>query len=102
MSPRRRHAGGRPRSSGSALDFAERWGISEKSARRLAPLQLSEEGVAVLVAESKRFRAAQLHHIAARSRYSGGMAALGMRSRVPARKAEMAQKAAAGILRVEA
>jgi len=83
MSPRRRHAGGRPRSSSSLLDFAERWGVSEKSARRLAALPLSEEALAVLVAESKRFRAAQLHHIPAHARYSGGMAALGMRSRVP-------------------
>ena len=83
MSPRRRHAGGRPRSSSSVLDFAERWGISEKSARRLAPLRLSDEAFAVLVAESKRFRAAQLHHIPAHTRYNGGMGALGMRSRVP-------------------
>lgn len=83
MSPRRRHAGGRPRSPGSVLDFAERWGISEKSARRLSALRLPEEALAVLVAESKRYRAAQLHHTPSHGKYSGGMAALGMRSRVP-------------------
>jgi hypothetical protein len=65
------------------LDFAERWGVSEKSARRLSALHLPEEALAVLVAESKRYRAAQLHHTPSHGKYRGGMAALGMRSRVP-------------------
>ena len=88
MSPRGRHAGGRPRSSNSVLDFAERWGISEKSARRLCSLRLSEDAVSVLVAESKRFRAAQLRHVPVHGKYRGGMAALGMKSRVPGRSRE--------------
>ena len=85
MSPRRKHGGGRPRSSDSILNLAERWGISEKSARRLAVRNLPEDAMAILVAETKRYRAAQLHHIASHGKYSGGLKALGMRSRVPAR-----------------
>lgn len=84
MSPRRKHGGGRPRSANSVLDLSERWGISEKSARRLIGRNLSDEAMAVLVAESKRYRAAQLHHISPHGKYSGGMKALGMVSRVPA------------------
>jgi hypothetical protein len=85
MSPRRRHGGGRPRSANSILNLAERWGISEKSARRLRDLNLPDEAMAVLVAESKRYRAAQMHHITAHGKYVGGLKALGMKSRVPAR-----------------
>jgi hypothetical protein len=84
MSPRRRHGGGRPRSANSVLDLAERWGISEKSARRLSARNLSDGAMAVLVAEAKRYRAAQMHHIAPQGRYTGGLRARGMKSRVPA------------------
>ena len=83
MSPLRRHGGGRPRSAHSILDVAERWGISEKAARRLAVLQLSDDAMAVLVCDSKRFAAAQRRETAPRGRYTGGMKALGMRSRIP-------------------
>ena len=83
MSPRRKHGGGRPRSSDSVLNLAERWGISEKAARRLKARNLPEEAMAILVAESKRYRAAQLRHIASHGKYTGGLKALGMRSRVP-------------------
>ncbi len=85
MSPRRKHGGGRPRSSDSVLDFAERWGISEKSARRLRASNLPDEAMAILVAESKRYRAAQLHLTASHGKYTGGLKGLGMRSRIPAR-----------------
>lgn len=84
MSPRRKHGGGRPRSSDSMLDFAEHWGISEKSARRLRARNLPQEAMAILVAESKRYRAAQLHHIESHGKYTGGLRGLGMRSRIPA------------------
>jgi hypothetical protein len=84
MSPLRRHGGGRPRSADSILDVAERWGISEKAARRLAARKLGDDAMAVLVYDSKRFAAAQRREIAALGRYTGGMRALGMRSRVPA------------------
>jgi hypothetical protein len=83
MSPRRRHSGGRPRSADSILNMADRWGISEKSARRLAARVLPDEAMAILVSESKRYRAAQMHQIAPIGRYTGGMRALGLRSRVP-------------------
>ncbi len=87
MSPLRRHGGGRPRSADSILDVAERWGISEKAARRLAARKLGDEAMAVLVYDSKRYAAAQRREIAAQGRYTGGMRALGMRSRVPAGRA---------------
>ena len=87
MSPLRRHGGGRPRSADSILDVAERWGISERAARRLAARKLGDEAMAVLVYDSKRFAAAQRREIAAQGRYTGGMRALGMRSRVPAGRA---------------
>ena len=87
MSPLRRHGGGRPRSAHSALDVAERWGISEKSARRLAARQLNDEAMAVLVCDSKRYAAAQRREVVGRRRYTGGMRALGMRSRIPAARA---------------
>ena len=83
MSPRKRHGGGRPRSADSILNMADRWGISEKSARRLAAKAIPEEAMAILVSESKRYRAAQMHQIAPHGRYTGGMRALGLRSRVP-------------------
>jgi hypothetical protein len=83
MSPRKRHGGGRPRSAHSILDIADRWGISEKAARRLAARNLPEEALAILVAESKRSRAAQMRQIAPHGPYRGGMKALGLRSRVP-------------------
>lgn len=87
MSPVRRHGGGRPRSAHSILDVAERWGISEKAARRLAVLRLSDDAMAVLVCDSKRYAAAQRRETAARGPYTGGMRALGMRSRIPASRA---------------
>lgn len=87
MSPHRRHGGGRPRSASSILYVAERWSISEKTARRLAARKLDDDAMAVLVYESKRFAAARRREVAAMGRYSGGMRALGMRSRVPAARA---------------
>ena len=84
MSPRRRHGGGRPRSAHSILDFAERWGVSEKAARRLAACQVNDETMAVLVSDSKRCSAAQRREIPMQGKYKGGMRALGMRSRIPA------------------
>jgi hypothetical protein len=87
MSPLRRHGGGRPRSAHSILDVAEQWGISHKAARRLAARRLNDDAMAILVCDSKRNAAAQRREIAAQGRYSGGMRALGMRSRVPAARA---------------
>jgi hypothetical protein len=87
MSPLRRHGGGRPRSADSILDVAERWGISQKAARRLAALKLGDDEMAVLVCDSKRMAAAQRREITAQGRYTGGMKALGMRSRIPAGRA---------------
>ncbi len=87
MSPLRRHGGGRPRSAHSILDIVERWGISEKAARRLAARQLDDNAMAILVYESKRYAAVQRREIAVQGRYTGGMRALGMRSRVPAGRA---------------
>jgi hypothetical protein len=84
MSPLRRHGGGRPRSAHSVLDVAERWGISERAARRLAARKLGDDAMAVLVSVSKRYAAAQRHEIASQGKYTGGMRALGMRSRIPA------------------
>lgn len=89
MSPRRKHCGGRPRSPHSVLDFAERWGISEKSARRLSRKHLPEESMAILVGDSLRYRAAQLHLSAPRPKHRGGLKALGMKSRVPGRSVTM-------------
>jgi hypothetical protein len=66
------------------LDIAERWGISEKAARRLAARKLDDDAMAVMVSVSKSFAAAQRHQIPSRGRYTGGMRALGMRSRIPA------------------
>jgi hypothetical protein len=87
MSPLRRHGGGRPRSAHSILDVAERWGISEKAARRLATLRLADDAMAILVRESKRYAAVQRREVPVQQRYTGGMRALGMRSRIPARHA---------------
>jgi hypothetical protein len=87
MSPLRRHGGGRPRSADSTLDVAERWGISEKAARRLAARKLNDDAMAILVRDSKHFAAAQRREIPAHGKYTGGMKALGMRSRVPAARA---------------
>jgi len=84
MSPLRRHGGGRPRSADSILDIAERWSISQKAARRLAALKLNEDAIAILVCDSKRNAAAQRGEIPALGKYTGGMRALGMRSRIPA------------------
>jgi hypothetical protein len=84
MSPLRRHGGGRPRSAHSILEFAERWGISVKAARRLATRKLDDEAMAILVRDSQRCAAAQRREIPAQGKYRGGMRALGMRSRVPA------------------
>ena len=77
MSPLRRHGGGRPRSAHSILDLAECWGISEKAARRLVMLKLSDDLMVIMVNESAP----------AQGKYSGGMRALGMRSRIPAGRA---------------
>jgi hypothetical protein len=84
MSPLRRHGGGRPRSAYSVLDIAERWGISQKAARRLASLNLSEDAMAIMVADSRRYAAVQRREVGVQGKYTGGMRALGMRSRVPA------------------
>lgn len=81
MSPLRRHGGGRPRSAHSTLDFAERWGISEKAARRLAGLQLSDEVMVLLAQDSRRCAAAQRQEEPGQCKYSGGMKQLGMVSR---------------------
>jgi hypothetical protein len=87
MSPLRRHGGGRPRSAHSILDLAECWGISEKAARRLVMLKLSDDLMVIMVNESLRQAAAQRCHAPAQGRYTGGMRALGMRSRIPAGRA---------------
>lgn len=87
MSPLRRHGGGRPRSAHSILHVAERWGISERAARRLARRNPGDDVMAILVYESKRYAAAQRRDIPAQGRYTGGMRALGMRSRIPAGRA---------------
>jgi hypothetical protein len=87
MSPLRRHGGGRPRSADSTMDVTERWGISQKAARRLARLNLSDDAMAILVRETKRCSAAQRREIPVQGRYTGGMRALGMRSRIPAARA---------------
>jgi hypothetical protein len=83
MSPLRRHGGGRPRSVDSSLDVAERWGISIRAARRLARRKLDDDVMAILVCDYKRLAAVQRREISPRGRYTGGMKALGMRSRVP-------------------
>ena len=87
MSPLRRHGGGRPRSAHSILDIAERWGISEKAARRLAARKLDDDAMAILVYETKRYAAVQRREVPIQGRYTGGMRALGMRSRIPAGRA---------------
>jgi hypothetical protein len=50
-------------------------------------LRLSDENMAIMVYDSKRCAAAQCSNIPAIGRYSGGMRALGMRSRIPAGRA---------------
>jgi hypothetical protein len=87
MSPLRRHGGGRPRATHSILDVVERWGISEKTARRLAARRLDDDTMAIMVRASQRFAAAQRGDVAVRARHTGGMRALGMRSRIPASRA---------------
>ncbi len=87
MSPLRRHGGGRPRSAHSILGVAERWGISEKAARRLAALRLDDGEMAILVRDSRRYASAQRREIPVQGRYIGGLRALGMRSRVPTGRA---------------
>jgi hypothetical protein len=87
MSPRRRHGGGRPRTAHSIMDVTERWGISQRAARRLVRLNLSDDVMAILVRDTKRCAAAQRREISVQGRYTGGMRALGMRSRVPAARA---------------
>jgi hypothetical protein len=84
MSPHRKHGGGRPRSANSILYLVERWGVSEKTARRLATRKLDDDAMAVLVHESKRAAASRRRDVAAMGKYTGGMRALGMRSRIPA------------------
>jgi hypothetical protein len=87
MSPLRRHGGGRPRSAQSTLDVAERWGISQRAARRLAALRLADDAMAIMVYASKRYAAVQRREVPVQGRYPGGMRALGMRSRIPAGRA---------------
>jgi hypothetical protein len=87
MSPLRRHGGGRPRSAHSILDVAERWGISERAARRLARRNLGDDLMVLMVKDSLRQSATQRRHIPAMGKYTGGMRALGMRSRIPAGRA---------------
>jgi hypothetical protein len=84
MSPHRRHGGGRPRSAHSILDVVERWGISEKAARRLAGRRLDDDAMAILAYDYRRRAAVQRRELPGHGRYSGGMRALGMRSRIPA------------------
>jgi hypothetical protein len=43
--------------------------------------------MAILVCDSKRYAAAQRREIPVHGKYTGGMKALGMRSRVPAARA---------------
>jgi hypothetical protein len=50
----------------------------------LAAQKLDDDLMAIMVCHSKRFAAAQRREITPRGRYTGGMKALGMRSRVPA------------------
>ena len=87
MSPLRRHGGGRPRSAHSTLDIAERWGISQKAARRLAARNLDDDAMAIMVTDSRRYAAVQRRELAVQGKYTGGMRALGMRSRIPAGRA---------------
>jgi hypothetical protein len=87
MSPRKRHEGGRPRAAESVLHVAERWGIPERTARRLAALKLNDEAMAIMVFESKRLAATRRREIIGGIRHTGGMRALGMRSRIPAARA---------------
>jgi predicted RNA-binding protein with PIN domain len=87
MSPLRRHGGGRPRAAVSTSDVAERWGITERAARRLARRHLSDEVMAILACDSRRHAAAQRQWVVPQGTYSGGMRALGMRSRMPAGRA---------------
>jgi hypothetical protein len=58
-----------------------------KAARRLCAQNLESDVMAIMVCASKRCAAAQRREIAPRGRYTGGMKALGMRSRVPAGRA---------------
>jgi hypothetical protein len=80
MSPHRRHGGGRPRTASSILDLAERWGISERAARRLRSLNLDDQTMALKAVETRRFSALQ-REPQGHGPYGGGMKALGMRSR---------------------
>ncbi len=88
MSPLRRHGGGRPRAADSVLSFAEQWGIAEKAARRLALRSslrsISDDAMALLACESRRYSSVQRGKVASQGRYVGGMKALGMSSRIPA------------------
>jgi hypothetical protein len=53
----------------------------------LARRKLDDHVMAVMVRDSKRLAAVQRREITPRGRYTGGMKALGMRSRVPAGRA---------------
>jgi hypothetical protein len=48
---------------------------------------MSDDFMAVLVCDSKHRAAAQRREIAVQGKYTGGMRALGMRSRIPAGRA---------------
>jgi hypothetical protein len=50
-------------------------------------LKLSDDLMVIMVNESLRQAAAQRCHAPAQGKYSGGMRALGMRSRIPAGRA---------------
>jgi hypothetical protein len=53
----------------------------------LAARKLDDDAMAILVYESKRYAAVQRREVPGQGRYTGGMRALGMHSRVPAARA---------------
>jgi hypothetical protein len=53
----------------------------------LAAHSFDDDNMAILVRDSKRYAAVQRREIPVQGRYTGGMRALGMRSRVPAGRA---------------
>jgi hypothetical protein len=53
----------------------------------LAAHKLNDDTMAILVRDSQRYAAVQRREIPVQGRYTGGLRALGMRSRVPAGRA---------------